>query len=183
MRAILIFIISLYSLPLFAIDVSVEDVKLSYLDNITAPNKPVVRFLSSLHDDEYWSKPNQVDAIITVKNNSNETVKSVRIKVELYHSLSHREEQHDFPALPHELKTITDKPVWVWTNNLVNGRIDELKSGESKVLVYKDLKVRDDYYAYDYSFNAFAVKVFADPGNKDENYSNNSNYKVVHYGD
>jgi len=182
-RQIVIILIALTSIPAFASDISVEKVELSYLDNISNPNNPVVRTLESLHDNEYWSKPKQVDAIITIKNTGEKVAKNIKIKVELYYLLSHREDQPNFPALPNELKTITDKPVWVWTNNLVRGGIKELKPGEIQILVYKNLKVRGNYYAYDYSFKAFAVKAFAKPRGVDSNYKNNSNFKIVSYGD
>lgn len=183
MRKLLFILLVLYSLPALSSDISVENVELSYLDNITDPKKPVMRLLESIQDDEYWSKPKQVDAIITIRNISDNPVEFITVKLELYHLLSHTADQPDFPALPNELKTITDKPVWVWTNNLVNGQIRELKAGESQILVYKNLVIRGDFYAYDYSFNAFAVKVFANPRGRDSDYKNNSIYKIVNYGD
>jgi len=183
MRIYILMLLVFYSISSLATDISVEKVELWYLDNITDPKKPIVRKLSSLHEDKYWSKPEYVDVEVIVKNNGTKIVKYTSLSLELYHLLSHRNEHPSYTALPNELKTITSKPTWVWTKNLVNGMTKGLKPGESKSIIYKNQKVKSNYYPTDYSFNAFAVKVFANPRGNDKNYNNNSNYKIVSYGD
>jgi hypothetical protein len=173
--------IIIYNNNAIAGDIAVSSIKLTYKDDITNPGKVVIRELKSLHDDSYWSKPYEVDVEVLIENKGNNAVKYINVKAELYYKL--KPEDTPFPSLEGELKTITNNPVWVWIGNLDKEMIKELKPGEKKKLLFKNQKIRGDYYATDYQFHAFAVRVFAKPRGGDINYSDNVNQKIVPYGD
>jgi len=166
----------------FAIDIEVSSVVLKYRDDVTTEGEVVIRELQSLQDNTYWSKPYEVDIEVKIKNIGTKSVRRIRVKPELYYSL--RALNSKYPAMNNELKEITNKPVWVWVNNLGNEMIKSLEPGESKIIIFQNRTIRSEYYATDYFFQAFAVKVFAESikGN-DVNYSNNVNQKIIQYGD
>ena len=171
-----------YTSTCFATDIEVSSVVLKYKDDVTTKGKVVNRELLSLQDNTYWSKPYEVDIEVKIKNVGTESVRRIRVKPELYYLLI--VENSKFPAMKGELKEITKKPVWVWVNNLGNKMIKSLEPGESKIIRFQNETIRSEYYATDYSFQAFAVRVFAESmkGN-DVNYSNNVNQKIIQYGD
>lgn len=177
------FILALFISPTYATDISVKSVVLKYKDDITDKNKIVTRELHSLHEDEYWSKPYEVDIEVIVENIGKDKVKFINIKSELYHLLAPNVDQAPFPAMENELKTIRKEPTWVWSNNLGKKMIKELSPGEKQIIYFKNKAVRGDYYATDYSFRAFAVRVFASPRGRDDDYTNNVNQKIINYGD
>ena len=162
-------------------DIAVSSITLTYQDDITKPGEVVIRELKSLHDDSFWSKPHEVDIEVIIKNKGTSSVHYINVKPELYYKLSPADTP--FPSLRGELKTITNNPVWVWIGNRGSEMIKELKPGEKKKLLFENQNIRSEYYATDYQFHAFAVRVFAMPRDGDSNYSNNVNQKIILYGD
>lgn len=180
---LLAIILMVYAMPAFSADISINEVSLWYLDNVTDPKNPIVRELKSLQDDEFWSKPKIVDIQISVENKSQVEVDYVSLKAELFYLLSYRSDGIKYPALENELKDIAKKPVWSWSRNIDTRMIKTLKPGETKIITIKNINVWENYYATEYAFNAYAIKVYASPRGGDENTNNNMNYAVVEYGD
>lgn len=182
-RIVIVFLLASFVPLIYAADISVKSVVLKYKDDITDKNKVEIRELHSLHDNGYWSKPHTVDIEVLIENIGKDRVKFINIKSELYHLLAPNYEQDPFPSMENELKTIRKEPTWVWSNNLGAQMIKELSPGDKQVIYFKNKIVRDNYYATDYSFHAFAVRVFASPRGGDDDYTNNVNQKIINYGD
>jgi hypothetical protein len=84
-----------------------------------------------------------------------------------------------------ELRTITKEPVWVWIKTLGSKPLPEILPGRKETLIFENLDVRNEYYATDYTIHAFAIRVFAEPRDRDAdtNLNNNVREKIVLYGD
>jgi hypothetical protein len=165
----------------YAGDISISAPVLTYRDDVTTPGKVVERELLSIQDGTYWSKPDTVNVSVEVRNKGDSIVRFIRVSAEHYYLL--KADASRFPPMKGELRTITDEPVWVWTNTPGSKAIRELRPGEKKVVIFKDLPVRSRYYATGYQFQAFAVRVFASPRDGDDDYSNNVSQKIISYGD
>jgi hypothetical protein len=93
-------------------------------------------------------------------------------------------ENTKFPPMKGELRSLTNKPTWVWVRTLASDAIRELKPGETKKLKFTELDIRNTYYATDYQVHAFAIRVFVKPKKgEDKNFSNNVKEWIVSYGD
>jgi hypothetical protein len=180
-RILLSFVMIIFGGYAYAGNISISAPVITYKDDVTTPGKVVERELLSIQDEKYWSQPFTVNVSVEVKNKSDSTVRFIRMSAEHYYLM--RPQSSRFPPMKGELRTITDDPVWVWTNTPGSKAIRELKSGEKKVVIFKDLPVGSRYYATGYQFQAFAIRVFASPRDGDDDYSDNVSQKIILYGD
>ncbi len=163
-------------------DIVVKSLRVTYKDDITTPGKVIVRELKSLHDNNFWSKPTNVDVSVSIQNTGDKTNLYVSVTPELFYKVV--SEPSKFPPMNGELRTITNKPTWVWIKTLGSKAVRELKPGESKNFVFSDLDVRNTYYATAYQIHAYAIRLYAEPKRGgDNNYSNNVKNWIVSYGD
>lgn len=163
-------------------DLAVSSIRVTYKDNVTNPDEVVIRELKSLQDDSFWSKPDHIDVAVEIKNPGKQEYEYVNLSVELYYLLSPRESR--FPAMQDELKSLTNKPVWVWKSTLATDTVRELGPGSIMTHVFNNLDISNQYYATDYQFEAFAIRVFASPRHgKDPDFNNNVKQWLVSYGD
>jgi len=177
----------------YAVDVEIASIKLMYDDNKTTRGKTVRRELKRFDHDTYWSKPRRVDIIIEVLNRGNTKKVSVRLMPELYF-LVQAVARSSYPSIKtnllglkekaKELKSVTRQPVWIWNRVLESRPPVKIPPNEKMTVVFKGIDISNPYYATDYNFLAFNVRVFAELLRvKDSDYTNNVADYEVRYGD
>lgn len=177
-----LFILFNFNSTLFADDIKIEIVKITYLDDKTDPKKPVERELIKFNDGDYWSKPETVNIEIKVQNLKNRKAR-FRAYSALFYLLSERDGLK-YPAINdkyQELKSISNKPVWVWNRSFGGTKYISLQPKKSTRFTIKNVNIKNYYSAKDYSISAFAIRVYAKPKKKDENFKDNVFEKIFIY--
>jgi hypothetical protein len=64
-------------------DLSILWLKVTYKDEVTEPGKIIIRELTSLQDDTFWSKPTKVDVEVVIENKGETPNLFIGVKPEL----------------------------------------------------------------------------------------------------
>jgi hypothetical protein len=175
-------VLTLICTDVYGGDLAISWLKVTYKDDVTESGKIIIRELTSLQDDTFWSKPTKVDVEVVIENKGETPNLFIGITPELYYLV--KPENTKFPPMKGELRSLTNKPTWVWIRTLASDAIRELKPGETKKLKFTELDIRNTYYATDYQVHAFAIRVFVkSKKGEDNNFSNNVKEWIVSYGD
>lgn len=168
-----------------ASDLSIISVKLMYKDNHTS-SKVVCREFKEYAEEPIWSKPESIDVIVTVKNIGNDKMRFVLLP-SLYVLLK-KEPQAAFPrmaAKEADLKSITDKPIWVWNRSDYAGGFQNIEPNEQKAITIKNIGIHFYFTPIEYVIEGIAIRVFANvsttQGGKDVNNTNNAGEAIVYY--
>lgn len=176
-------VLCLFSASVFAEDIEIKIVRITYLDDRTSPNNPEQRELKEFtHGKDYWSAPDVIDVDIEVKNSKNEKAR-FRLSSSLYFLLKQRDGVL-FPEMTGEyleLRSISKEPVWVWNRSFGGTRYHTLQPNESTILTIKKMNIKNLFHPKNYSIMAFAIRIFAQTKKKDDNLMNNVAERIFNY--
>jgi hypothetical protein len=168
-----------------ASDLSVVSVKLMYKDNHTS-TKAVYREFKEYTEEPYWSKPESIDVIVTVKNSGDDKMRFM-LQPELYVLLK-KNPQATYPRMntkEADLKNTTDKPVWIWNRSDYAGGFQNIEQNEQKTIIIKNIGIQFYFTPTEYIIEGIAIRVFANvstaQGGKDTNNTNNISEALIYY--
>ena len=179
-------------------DLKIEKIEVTYDDNVTHKGKVIKRPLLEYSDDDFWSKPDAVNVSVVIKNLTDKDESFLNVVSELYLLVQPRSDANfqdinvnDSPekyrkALKNKnvrsLKSITDKPVWIYNRTLGEKSIRSINANQKLSFEFKNVNVANPYYPEEYSIIGFAIRTFVNTTARDDiNYGDNAANFVILY--
>ncbi len=182
-----LFAILMFSFCLKADDlISINELKIKYLDNVTDPKKPVIRILEKISDNDIWSKPDNVTLMVTVENLTDKERKFMLV-TEMHLLINKNETSKYYPILDSknmDLKNCSEKPVWVWSRTFDSEGFKKLSAKEKRTVKIENISIKNLFGATEYNCDGFAIRVYAKTHNwkkEDSNYKNNVIQQIFIY--